>query len=403
MGFRNERLFRFREPLTAPETSDRAASALTLRRFTAWYNASVIPLMGCRFGIPALRVRVRLVILACVVASIAPPAASQSGRFRNRPLPQRDGKDTIHLMVEEVLLPVSVHSDEGRRLGLTASDLIVLEDGKRQAITSVMRTPANVLLVLDTGGDVTPLKNVNINRDLALKLIGALGESDRAAILTYADKVNLICDWTGDKRELREALDWKFRPGLKSRFVECLLYASEQVLPRAAGRRSVVLVTDGIESFNSTLFNEALAAFHRVRATVYVVSHTGMLLSELRPRVYNKFSWYDRLDPQKRERNQQLRRYVAELEAAEPNLNRMAVDTGGWMWNPSDREEFEALNTYIVGEIDLEYVVAYLAQQRPGDEEFHTVSVYATRPGLTVRSRRGIIHVPRRDSHGSGG
>lgn len=356
-----------------------------------------------RFRIPTIPVvRLRAVILLCIVAIVAPAAEAQSGRFRTRPAPEKEGKDTIRLMAEEVLLPVSVHSAEGRLLGLTASDLIVLEDGKQQNITSVMRTPANVLLVLDTGGNVTPLKNVNINRDLALKLITALGDSDRAAIMTYADKINLICDWTGNKRELREALDWKFRPGLKSRFFESLLYASEQVLPRAAGRRSVVLITDGIESFTNFLFAKALAAFHRVRATVYVVSHTGMLLAELRPHVYNKFSWYERLDPQKRGRIQQLRRYVAELEAAEPNLKRMAVDTGGWMWNPSDRAEFQILNKQIVGEIDLEYVVAYSAQQRPDDEEFHTVSVLATRPGLVVRSRRGIIRVPRREHQTAG-
>lgn len=349
------------------------------------------------------RIAPGLSVLVCVAVCAALVAQAQSGRLRNRPGgTQESNKDAIRLVVEEVLLPVSVHSAEGKLAALNRSDFIVLEDGKQQQITSVMRTPANVLFVLDTGGNVTLLKNININRDLAFKLINALGEQDRAAILTYADKINLICDWTGDKQRLKEALDWKFRPGLKSRLFESLLYATEKVLTNVNGRRSVVLITDGIESFNGGWFAKALAALHRVRATVYVVSHTGMLLAELRPRVFNKFSWYDRLDPQMRKRNQELRRYVAELESAEPSLKRLAEDTGGWMWNPLGRDEFMVLNKYVIGEIELEYVVAYSAQLRSEDEEFHTVSVYTTRPDVTVRSRRGIIRVPRHEGTGPG-
>jgi VWFA-related protein len=196
----------------------------------------------------------------------------------------RDDKDAIRLRVEEVLLPVSVHSDLGRLPpNLQRTDFILTEDGKRQVINSVMHTPANILFILDAGGDST-LKNLSINRDLALRMVDSLGDQDKAAVVTYADKTNLLSQWTGDKEALRRTLEWRFKPGLKSDFYRSLLYAADEVLPKVSGRRSVVIMTDGVDSFDELDFEKVLTALHRARATVYVVSHSAMLLREIASR-----------------------------------------------------------------------------------------------------------------------
>ncbi|HKG21430.1 MAG TPA: hypothetical protein VKC34_05990, partial [Blastocatellia bacterium] len=79
----------------------------------------------------------------CSLALLSPQAQAQSGRVRT-PVSERaapDDKDTVRLRAEEVLLPISVRSDTGKLpTFLDRYDFIVSEDGKRQQVTSVMRT-----------------------------------------------------------------------------------------------------------------------------------------------------------------------------------------------------------------------------------------------------------------------
>jgi len=330
-------------------------------------------------------------LLWVIIASVAPVHA-QSGRMRGEPkVPQqRDDRDAIRLRVEEVLLPVSVHSDLGRLPpNLQRTDFILTEDGKRQVINSVMHTPANILFILDAGGDST-LKNVAINRDLALRMVDSLGEQDKAAVITYAEKTSLLSQWTGDKEALRRTLEWKFKPGLKSDFYRTLMYAAVEVLPKVSGRRSVVIMTDGVDSFDELDFENVLTALHRSRATVYIVSQGSMLLREIKPRAFNSMSWYEMLDPQSRKRIEKLRAYYRQLEAAEITLKGLAEETGGAIWLPGNREEFGRLSPRIVTEIGAEYLFAYSTERQPNDTKFHAINVYATIPGLQIRSRRGI-------------
>ena len=328
-------------------------------------------------------------ILWVMIASTA-QVHSQSGRMRGQPKPPQHRDDTLRLRVEEVLLPVSVHSDYGKLPpNLQRTDFILTEDGKRQVINSVMHTPANILFLLDAGGDST-LKNLNLNRDLALKMVDALGPEDSAAVISYADQTSLLSQWTGNKEALRHALEWKFKLGIKSDFYQSLLYAAEEVLPKVNGRRSVVIVTDGVDSFGEMDFEKVLGALHRARATVYVISQNDILLRELKPRAFNALSSYEMLDPSARKRIKLLRAYYRQLEAAEITLKGLAEETGGSMWNPSTPGELGKLSPQIVTEIGAEYVFAYSTERQPDDTKFHAINVYATKPGLQVRSRRGI-------------
>jgi len=339
-----------------------------------------------------LKSKIEAAAVLWVIIASATQVQTQSGRMRGQPKPpqHRDDKDTIRLRVEEVLLPVSVHSDYGNLpRNLQRTDFILTEDGKRQVINSVSHTPANILFILDAGGDST-LKNLNINRDLALKMVDSLGEQDQAAIVTYSDKTSLLSQWTGDKEALRRALEWKFKPGLKSDFYRTLQYAAEEVLPKVNGRRSVVIMTDGVDSFDELDFEKVLGSLHRARATVYVVSQNEILLRELKPRAFNALSWYEMLDPAGRKRIEKLRAYYRQLEAAEITLKGLAEETGGTIWNPNARDEFAKLAPQVVTEIGTEYIFAYSTERARDDTRFHAINVYATRPGLQVRARRGI-------------
>src|SRR5215216_2188781 len=242
------------------------------------------------------KLRVKVAFALWLVIAVVAEGQSQSGRMRGQTPSRPQGNpdldaDSLRLRVEEVLLPVSVRNNLGKLpADLHQTDFIVTEDGKRREVNAVMRTPANILFIIDTSGE-SVLKNVNINRDLALKMIEALSAEDRAAIITYGDKIDLLSAWTSDKSALRQALNWKFKPSLKADFYNSILYATEEVLSKVSGRRSVVLITDGVDSYErpvveggTLMFEKALAALHRARTTVYIATQTEILLREIKPR-----------------------------------------------------------------------------------------------------------------------
>jgi VWFA-related protein len=354
----------------------------------------------------SLKLKAEALAVLWVVISVSASVEGQSGRNRGQVKPQthHDDKDTIRLRVEEVLLPVSIHSDFGKLPpNLQKTDFILTEDGKKQVINSVMHTPANILFVLDAGGDST-LKNLNLNRDLALKMVDSMGPEDKAAIITYSDQVNMLSQWTGDKAVLRHALQWDFKPGIRSDFYQSLQYAADEVLPRVSGRRSIVVISDGVDSFNELDFEKVLTALHRARATAYVLSQNEILLRELKPRAFNPLSSYEMLDPIARKRISALRAYYKQLEAAVITLKGLAEETGGAVWNSGTREEFAKLSPQIVTEIGAEYLFAYSTERARDDTRFHAINVYTTRPGLQVRSRRGIYAnmIARREARNTG-
>src|SRR5262249_15976642 len=145
---------------------------------------------------------------------------------------------------------------------------------------------------------------------------------------------------------------------LKADFYKSLIYGADEVLSRVSGRRSIVIITDGVDSFDkpvvegATLMSEkALSALHRARATVYIASQNEIVMADIKPQAFNALSWYERLDPKSRKRIDQLRRYYRELEAAEVQLKGFAEETGGMIWIPQTREEFRKIGSGIVAEI----------------------------------------------------
>ena len=118
------------------------------------------------------------------------------------------------MFTEEVRLPVNATDTYGHYdPTLEVDDVLVLEDGVPQQIKSVRHIPANVLLILDTGGDSNGLgglsKKTSTTRDVALRVISRLREGDRIAVLQSSSQAELLQPWTSDVDEIARVLKWK--------------------------------------------------------------------------------------------------------------------------------------------------------------------------------------------------
>ncbi len=82
------------------------------------------------------------------------PAASPAPKSEPKP----EDRQRVTVFTEEVRLPVIALDAYGHYdPTLETDDVLVIEDGTAQQIRSVRHVPANVLLILDTGGEVSGL------------------------------------------------------------------------------------------------------------------------------------------------------------------------------------------------------------------------------------------------------
>src|SRR3989440_11763312 len=154
----------------------------------------------------------RLTLSTVLFAIMLCVAATHSGAQTPTPLPSptpapSESQEKVRVFTEEVVIPVSAYDDSGHlSAALEPPDILVFEDDVRQTVRSVRRIPANVLLLLDTGGDLNPAMSVSTTRDIAARLISNLRMGDRVAAIQFGSHLELIKDWTTDREQLDHAL-----------------------------------------------------------------------------------------------------------------------------------------------------------------------------------------------------
>lgn len=330
------------------------------------------------------------------------------------------------MFTEEVRLPVSATDAQGHYdPALEIDDVLVLEDGVAQRVRSVRHIPANVLFILDTGGDANGLsglsKKTSTTRAVALKIIARLREGDRIAVLQSSDRAELLQPWIDDVDQVVRVLSTKLFAGKRSRIFETMTRAAQMLSEQPEGSRHVVLVTDGVETPGGRLsLDEALKQVLAARATVHVISYTtfvrqkidqrdGKLVTKNNPIANDPVIANDPTLPPGVNRggptfgvgitfDPAMRRvrkaYEADTKKSEKWLTALAEETGGRIFLPKSTDEMIAQSEEVAREIGAEYVVTYrpkrpLAEAQPG--EYRKIEVASRRVGLYLRSRRGYL------------
>ena len=108
-----------------------------------------------------------------------------------------DDETPVKVVTEEIKLNVSAFDRFGEFVsGVAEDDLVIMEDGRLHQPVSVRRIPANVLIMLDTGGEFRQVKNISRTRDIALQLVRELDPRNSIAVLEYSDKARVITSYS---------------------------------------------------------------------------------------------------------------------------------------------------------------------------------------------------------------
>jgi Ca-activated chloride channel homolog len=323
-------------------------------------------------------------LLLSVVCFCQFTAGAQSGRRIQKPessTSTSQSGDDIQLGTQEVLLPVSVRDPEGRPVkGLTKDDFIVAEDRVRQTITSCVeaQVPVNVVLLMDASGSVfSELASI---RRAAGEFVSRLGPGDKVSVIQFADKVELIQDWTGNFDDVKHALNWRYKGGEATAYWDALFLAADQ-FAKVEGRNALIVLSDGLDTKSKLSETDAFAALDRANTSVFVISKAAALIARARG--------YTGLGGVLTGSAGAARAAVDQLTFSEERMRAMADRYGGRLFAPIEEREMASVYGNVADEIKQQYVIFYESTNDRKDGRWRTVEIYATRPGLTVRTRKG--------------
>nr|MDQ3323763.1 VWA domain-containing protein [Acidobacteriota bacterium] len=194
-------------------------------------------------------------------------------------------EEAERVFTEEIKLNVNASDVDGKFVAdVKKEDLVIMEDGRIHQASSVRRVPANVLILMDTGGEMRAAKTFNQTRKTARSLINALKAEDSVAIMQYHDKVEIVAEWTTKENALK-LLNGKANFGRRSVFFNALETATKFLKKSALDNRHLVLITDGTDSLNNLAEKDvAMKNLLTTDVNVHVVSYTQMELADIAPR-----------------------------------------------------------------------------------------------------------------------
>jgi len=368
-----------------------------------------------------------LVVIVALLAFAAARSSSQEPakpQASPSPTPEKE-QESVKVFTEEVRLPVVAFDSYGHYdPTLELNDVLVLEDGVAQQLRSLRHVPANVLFLLDTGGESSGLggmsKSTSLTRDVASRLVTKLEDGASIAVMQSGNATEMLQPWTTDKAAVLKTLKNKLLSSKRSRISDAIANASVQLKDRPEGSRHVVMITDGVDSPGGKVDRaEAMRKLMAARATVHIISYTEFVRQKnpknntpisagprppssdpitatnpTLPPGQTRSPSYGisiRFDPAMK---RQRKAYEAEVKKSQQALKNIAEETGGRMMLPVDSMEMLAQANEVARAIGAEYVVTYrpkrpLAEAQPG--EYRRIEVASRRVGVSLQSRRGYV------------
>ena len=300
-----------------------------------------------------------------------------------------DPGEVISVNTTEVLLPVTVRDQSGQIVtGLIPKDFRVFEDGVEQPLSdlSLRQVPVDVVLMVDTSSSVSG--NLDDFRRAAAGFAEHLAPDDRLSLIQFDDRVKLLQDWTNNRVQFRRSLN-RVMPGMFTRFNDAVSLAAQEQFQGTTTRRSIIILTDGIDSGRGGTFAAAGRAALEAQVTVYVVSNTEIERAKKQTELGNLLSATDASVRFSQLRIDDLKLGLAALDGSEQNLVNLTNATGGRLYRPTSFEDLSRIYAEVASELSHQYAIYYKPTNKTRDGRFRRVLVQTVDAGYRVSARAG--------------
>ena len=218
----------------------------------------------------------RLFYFIALFSSFSLSAATQTPQPRPTP-PISD--DTGAVKTFEVRLPVTVTDKKKKKnliAGLTRGDFAVFEDGVQQEVTFFSDEKTNPPVYVGVLMDTSPSTSgkMKFSKEAAKNFIYTVTRlrKDKAAFMTFDNEVTLRQDFTDKLDLLDKSVDKINKVGSQTALYDAVWQFSDEKLRNAPGRRVIVLITDGDDTFSKAELQDAIDIAQRTETTIFGIS-----------------------------------------------------------------------------------------------------------------------------------
>ncbi|HEV7892357.1 MAG TPA: VWA domain-containing protein [Pyrinomonadaceae bacterium] len=290
-----------------------------------------------------------------VQASPAQPDSSQDDEAI-------DENDVVRVESNIVLIPASVVDFRGRAItDLKADDFELKIDGDLKPIGDVSRaeTPVNIAFLFDNSASLSAARE--FEKQAAVRFFQSVVRPiDRAAVYSISTTPTLSQGLTSDVNRLVRTVQNFGKPDGATALFDALTQAADYMRP-LAGRKVLVLVSDGTDTVSDATFEDAINRALLAECQVYVVQ----------TRQVEDPSLHDTVSEQR--------------------MYKISEQTGGAVFIPQSVEDLDAVFSQISLDLSQQYLLSYTPQDERKDKFFRFISLRVkTRQNLRVRARKGF-------------
>lgn len=176
----------------------------------------------------------------------------------------------------EVRLPVTVTNKKELVTGLTRGDFAVFEDGVQQEVTFFTSDRSNPPVFVGVLMDTSPSTagKLQFSKEAAKNFIFTVTRlrKDKAAFMTFDHQVTLHQDFTDKLDLLDRAVDKIKKTGSQTALYDAVWTFSDEKLRNVPGRRVIVIITDGDDTFSRAELGDAIDIAQRTETTIFGIS-----------------------------------------------------------------------------------------------------------------------------------
>jgi Ca-activated chloride channel family protein len=279
-------------------------------------------------------------------------------------------------------VPFNVTDKQNRYINdLTKDDIEILEDNKPQEIQSFERQTdmaLTIAMLIDISGsqEFTLPNEVAAGKRFFQKVLRP--KKDLAAVITFEHESVLVQNLTSNVEKLNRALDDVRVPVMTAvipgrtgtppinggsnigatAMYDCIYSVSSELLRPEAGRRVIILVTDGDDNDSRVKMKEAIERAWRNEVIIYAIG------------IGDRFHFNVREDV----------------------LKKVTAETGGRAYFPRNDEDLDKAYAQLEEDLRSQNILTYQSLNDARDGSFRTIQVrIKNRKDLTVRHRRGYF------------
>jgi VWFA-related protein len=181
---------------------------------------------------------------------------------------------SIKVDVPLVTVPVSVTTKDGQFIpNLQETNFRITEDGVPQTITTFDKTNAPITAVLLVEFAATNYSFMVDALNASYSFASSLKKEDWVAVVSYDMKPHMLADFTQDKKEVYAALNQLRVPGFSETNMFDALYDTLDRIDRIEGRKYVILVTTGIDTFSKLNLDQTMKKIKATKdVTIFPIS-----------------------------------------------------------------------------------------------------------------------------------